>query len=82
MLNRTVNTPPRAHFFLKKKFFTFGQVKSDARRGRSRHQPTNQSFRVRKLNLATLKVAIKSTSIPSHVLFKTSVESLAPNSLH
>ena len=49
-------------FFLKKKrFLTFGQVKKDARYGRSRHpltnQPTNQSFRVCEVNLATLKLA-------------------------
>ena len=29
------------------------------RHGRSRHRPTNQSFRVCKVNLATLKVAMK-----------------------
>ena len=29
-----------------------------ARKGRSRHPPTNQSFRVYKVNLATLKVAM------------------------
>ena len=38
--------------------FTFGQVKGNALDGRSRHPPTNQSFRVCKVNLATLKVAI------------------------
>ena len=44
-----------------KRFFTFGQVKGNARHGRSRHQrrhqPINQSFRVCKFSLATLKVA-------------------------
>ena len=39
-------------FFLKN-IFTFGQVKSDARHGRPRHQ----SFRVCEVNLATRKVA-------------------------
>ena len=36
------------------KFSTFGQVKGNARYGRSRHPPSNQSYRVRKVNLATL----------------------------
>ena len=36
------------------RFFTFGQVEGNARDGRSRHQ----SFRVCKVNFATLKVAI------------------------
>ena len=53
------------------RFFTFGQVQGDARDGRSRHrptnQPTNQSFRVCKVNLATLKVA--TTQHPS-VIFQ------------
>ena len=40
------------------RFFTFGQVKSNARDGRSRHHgDINQSVRVCKVNLATLKVA-------------------------
>ena len=43
-----------AFLFFKKKLFTFGQVKGKARHGRSRHQ----SFRVCKVNLATLKVAM------------------------
>ena len=58
-------------FFLKKKLFFFacvsfhffvyllgGSGRRHARYGRSRHQPTNQSFRVCKVDLATLKVAI------------------------
>ena len=46
------------HFsFLIFEFFTFGHVKGNARDGRSRHRLTNQSFRVCKVNLATLKVA-------------------------
>ena len=40
-------------FLFLKKICTFGQVKSNARR----HRPTNQSFRVCKVNLATIKVA-------------------------
>ena len=40
-------------FFFSKNIFTFGQVKSDARHGRPRHQ----SFRVCEVNLATRKVA-------------------------
>ena len=46
-------------FFFKKKktLFTFGQVQSNTRDGRARHPPTNHSFRVCKVNLATLKVA-------------------------
>ena len=39
------------------KVLTFGQVTGDARDGRSRHRPTNQSFRVGKVHLATVKVA-------------------------
>ena len=39
-------------FERKKRFFTFEQVEGNARDGRSRRQ----SFRVRKVNLATLKV--------------------------
>ena len=40
---------------------TFGQVKGNARQGRSRHPvatPTNQNVGVCKVNLATLKVAM------------------------
>ena len=37
--------------------FHLGQVKGNARDGRSRHPPTNQSFRACEVNLATLKVA-------------------------
>ena len=44
-------------FFLK--FFRFRQVKGNARCGRSRHRPTNQSYQVCKVDLATLGVAIK-----------------------
>ena len=36
-------------------FFTFGVVKGNARYGRSRYPPTNQSFRVCIVNLATPK---------------------------
>ena len=39
------------------KFCKFGQVQGNARDGRSRHRPTNQIFRVCKVNLATLNVA-------------------------
>ena len=46
-----------------KKIFTFGTVKGNARDGRSRHQPTNQSFRVCKVNLATRNVAIKAAAM-------------------
>ena len=45
------------HSFLK--VLSFGEVIDDARCGRARHPPTNQSFRVREDNLATLKVATK-----------------------
>ena len=38
--------------------FTFGQVKGNARCGRSRHRSTNQSVRVCQVNLATPKVAM------------------------
>ena len=47
------------HFSIFKRFLTFGQVKGNVRYGRSRHPPTNQSFRVCKVNLATLEVAKK-----------------------
>ena len=43
--------------FFCKRFFAFGQVKGNARHGRSRHRPTNQSFRVCKVNPATPMVA-------------------------
>ena len=45
------------HFSINFRFLTFGKVKGNARYGRSRHQPTNQSL-VCEVNLATLKVAI------------------------
>ena len=45
--------------FVFKRLFTFGQVKSNTRDGRSRHRPTKQSFRVCKVNLAIPKVAKK-----------------------
>ena len=48
--------------FFKKNFFTFGAVKGNARDGRSRHRPTNQS-RVCKVNLATRNVAIKAAAM-------------------
>ena len=48
-------------FLVLERFFTFGQVEGNACSGRSRHRPTNQSFRVCKVNLATLKVAQKHT---------------------
>ena len=45
-------------FFLKKKFFTFGQVAryTSVSVGRDTEQ-SNQSFRIYKVNLATLEVA-------------------------
>ena len=47
-------------FFLvnNKRFFTLGQVKGNARHGRSRHRPT-KVFRVGKVALATLKIVTK-----------------------
>ena len=68
------------HFFLKKRFFAFGQVKGIARDGRSRHGPTNQSFRVCKVDLATLKVAITWSHVVSQrsaVRISTNVNSCA-----
>ena len=47
-------------FFFQKSFLTFGQVRGNARHGRSRHP----SFRVCKVNLATLKVAINHGTRP------------------
>ena len=44
-------------FCFKKRFFTFGQVKGNARYGRSRHRPT-KVFEFCKANHAILKVAI------------------------
>ena len=38
-------------------FFTFGQVTSNGRDGRSLHRPTNQRLRVCEVHLATPKVA-------------------------
>ena len=67
-------------FFLKKRFFAFGQVKGIARDGRSRHGPTNQSFRVCKVDLATLKVAITWSHVVSQrsaVRISTNVNSCA-----
>ena len=46
------------YFSKKERFLPLEQVKGNARDGRSRHRPTNHSFRVWKVNLATLKVAI------------------------
>ena len=58
-------------FFIFSRFFTSGQVKGNARHGRSRHPPTNQSFRVCRVNLATPKVAIGANhQKPSHEGFK------------
>ena len=41
------------------RFVTFGQAKGNAPYSRSRHRQTNQSFRVCKVHLATLKVATR-----------------------
>ena len=54
-------------FFDFLRFFTFGQVKSNARDGRSRHPTTNQSFRVCKVNIATVQVANKKNPKKSKV---------------
>ena len=58
------------------RFFTFRQVKGNTRDGRSRHHrrhsPTNQSFRVCKVDLATLKVATIKQGQKSHNASKKS----------